>query len=82
MRPRLTALLVLGLLAFACLPRGVLAQRVQQTERTKVGDYELGESYNEMVPPDAQKKMDTVCPQAEAQYAASIPKWPQKEPKY
>jgi hypothetical protein len=82
MRPRLTALLVLGLLAFACLPRGVLAQHVQQTERTKVGEYELGETYNEIVSPDAQKKMDTVCPQAEAQCLASIPKWPLKDPKY
>jgi hypothetical protein len=82
MRPRLTALLVLGLLAFACLPRGVLAQHVQQTERTKVGDYELGETYNEIVSPDAQKKMDTVCPQAEAQCRASSPKWPLKDPKY
>jgi hypothetical protein len=67
-RPRLTALLVLGLLAFACLPRGVLSQHVQQTERTKVGAYELGETYNEIVSPDPQKKMDTVCPQTEAPY--------------
>ena len=82
MRPRLTALLGLGLLAFVCLPCGVSAQHSPQTERTKIGEYELGETYNEMVPPDAQKKMDTFCPQAEAQYAASIPKWPQKDPKY
>jgi hypothetical protein len=79
MGPRPTALLVLGLLAFPC---GVLAQQVQQTERTKMGEYELGETYNEIVSPDAQKKMDTVCPQAEAHYAASIPTWPQKDPKY
>ncbi|MGA7224690.1 MAG: hypothetical protein WBX16_17660, partial [Candidatus Acidiferrales bacterium] len=63
MGPRPTASLVLGLLAFPC---GVLAQHVQQTERTKIGEYELGETYNEIVSPDAQKKMDTVCPQAEA----------------
>jgi hypothetical protein len=81
MRSRLTALLVLGLLAFACLPRGVLAQHVQPTERTKVGEYELGETYNEMVSPDAQKKMDTACPQAEAQYSASIPKGSLKDRK-
>ncbi|MGA8675806.1 MAG: hypothetical protein WA867_02220 [Candidatus Acidiferrales bacterium] len=79
MGPRPTASLVLGLLAFPC---GVLAQHVQQTERTKIGEYELGETYNEIVSPDAQKKMDTVCPQAEAHYAASIPTWPQKDPKY
>ena len=79
---RLTRLFGLGLLAFVCLPCGVLAQHSPQTERTKIGEYELGETYNEMVPPDAQKKMDTVCPQAEAQYAASIPKRPQKDPKY
>jgi hypothetical protein len=78
----LTGLLGLGVLALVCLPYGVSAQRAQQTERTKVEEYELGETYNEIVPPDAQKKMDTVCPQAEAQYAASIPKWPLKDPKY
>ena len=68
MRPRLTALLVLGPLAFARLPRGLLSQYVQQTERTKVCGYELGETYDEIVSPDPQKKMDTVCPQTEAQY--------------
>ena len=82
MRPRLIRLLGLGLLAFVCLPYAASAQHAHQTERTKIGEYELGETYNEIVPPDAQKKMDTVCPQAEAQYAASIPKWPQKDPKY
>jgi hypothetical protein len=82
MRPRLTRLFGLGLLAFVCLPYAASAQHANQTERTKVGEYELGETYNEMVPPDAQKKMDTVCPQAEAQYAMNIPKWPQKDPKY
>jgi hypothetical protein len=82
MRPRLTRLLGLGLLAFVWLPYAASAQHAHQTERTKIDEYELGETYNEMVPPDAQKKMDTVCPQAEAQYAASIPKWPQKDPKY
>jgi len=81
MRPRLSRLLGLGLLAFVCLPCGVSAQHSPQTERTKIGEYELGETYNEMVPPDAQKKMDTVCPQAEAQYAASIPKWSLKDEK-
>jgi hypothetical protein len=78
----LTRLFGLGLLAFVCLPYAASAQQAHQAERTKVGEYELGETYNEMVPPDAQKKMDTVCPQAEAQYATSIPKWPQKDPKY
>src|SRR5271155_3193849 len=78
---RLTRLLGLGLLAFVCLPCGVLAQHSPRTERTKIGEYELGETYNEMVPPDAQKKMDTVCPQAEEQYAASIPKWSLKDEK-
>src|SRR5580658_442280 len=82
MRPRLTRLFGLGLLAFVCLPDAASAQHAHQAERTKVGEYELGETYNEMVPPDAQKKMDTVCPQAEAQYAASIPKCPQNDPKY
>lgn len=82
MRPRLTRLFGLGLLAFVCLPYAASAQHAHQTERTKIGEYELGETYNEMVPPDAQKKMDTVCSQAEAQYATSIPKWPQKDPKY
>ena len=82
MRPRLSRLLGLWLLAFLCLPYGVSAQHAQHTERTKVGEYELGETYDEMVPPEAQKKTDTVCPQAEAQYAASIPKWPLKDPKY
>jgi hypothetical protein len=82
MRPRLSRLLGLGLLAFVCLPCGVLTQHSPKTERTKVGEYELGETYEEIFPPDAQKKMDTVCPQAEAQYATSIPKWPQKDPKY
>jgi hypothetical protein len=83
MRPRLTRLLGLGLLAFVCLPYAASsAQNAHQTERTKIGEYELSETYNEIVPPDAQKEMDTVCPQAEAQYAASIPKWPQKDPKY
>ena len=70
MRPRLRELL--GLLAFVFLSRGVLAQNAQQTERTRVGEYELGETYGEMVSPEAQKKMDTVCPQAEAQYAATF----------
>jgi hypothetical protein len=78
---RLTRLFGLGLLAFVCLPCGVLAQHSPRTERTRIGEYELGETYNEMVPPDAQKKMDTVCPQAEAQYAASIPKWSLKDEK-
>jgi hypothetical protein len=82
MSPRPTGLLGLGLLAFVFFSCDGLAQDAHQTERTKVGEYELGETYNEMVSPDAQKKMDTVCPQAEAQYAASIPKWPQKDPKY
>jgi hypothetical protein len=82
MRPRLSWLLGLGLLAFVCLPCGVLAQHSPQTERTKIGEYELGETYNEMVPPDAQKKMDTVCPQGETQYAASIPKWSLKDEKF
>jgi hypothetical protein len=82
MRPRLTRLFGLGLLAFVCLPYAASAQHAHQAEHTKVGEYELGETYNEMVPPDAQKKMDTVCSQAEAQYATSIPKWPQKDPKY
>jgi hypothetical protein len=80
MRPRLTGLL--GLLAFVFLSCGVLAQNAQQTERTTVGEYELGETYDEMFPPEAQKKMDTVCPQAEAQYAASIPKWFLRDEKY
>jgi hypothetical protein len=70
MRPRLRELL--GLLAFVFLSCGVLAQDAQQAERTRVGEYELGEAYNEMLPPDTQKKMDTVCPQAEAQYAATF----------
>jgi hypothetical protein len=82
MRPRLTGLLGLGVLAFVFLSCDGLAQDAHQTERTKVDEYELGETYNEMVPPDAQKKSDTVCPQAEAQYAASIPKLPRKDPKY
>jgi hypothetical protein len=80
MRPRLRELL--GLLAFVFLSCGVSAQDAQQTERTKVGEYELGETYDEMVSPDVQKKMDTVCPQAEAQYAASIPKWFLRDQKY
>jgi hypothetical protein len=80
MRLGLTGLL--GLLAFVFLSCDVLAQNAQQTERTRVDEYELGETYNEMVPPDAQKKMDTVCPQAEQQYAASIPKWLLKDQKY
>ena len=70
MRPRLRELL--GLLVFVFLSCGVLAQNAQQTERTRVGEYKLGETYDEMVPPDMQKKMDTVCPQAEAQYAATF----------
>lgn len=82
MRPKLTALLFLGLLAFVFFSCDGLAQDAHQTERTKIGEYELGETYSEIVPPDAQKKMDTVCPLAEAQYAASIPKSPLKEPKY
>jgi hypothetical protein len=82
MRPRLSRLLGLWLLAFVCLPYGVSARHAQHTERTKVGEYELGETYEEIFPPDAQKKMDMVCPQAEAQYAACIPKWPLKDPKY
>jgi hypothetical protein len=82
MRPRLTRLFGLVLLAFVCLPSAASAQHAHQTERTKIGEYELGETYNEIVPPGTQKKMDTVCPQAEAQYGASIPKWPQKDPKY
>jgi hypothetical protein len=73
---------LLGLLAFAFVSCGALAQNTQQTERTKVGEYELGETYDEMFPPDAQKKMDTVCPQAEAHYAASIPKWFLRDQKY
>jgi hypothetical protein len=81
MRPRLTELLALGLLAFVWLPYDASAQHAHQTESTKVGEYELGETYNEMVPPDAQKKMDTVCPQAEAQYAASIPQSSLKDQK-
>jgi hypothetical protein len=80
MRPRRA--LGLGLLGLVCLPYAASAQHAHPTERTKVGEYELGETYNEIVPPDAQQKMDTVCPQAEAQYAASVPKWPQKDPKY
>ncbi len=80
MRPRRA--LGLGLLGLVCLPYGVSAQHAQRTERTRVGDYELGETYEEIFPPDAQKKMDTVCPQAEAQYAASIPKRPLKDPEY
>ena len=80
MRPRRALGLVL--LAFVCLPSAASAQHAHQTERTKIGEYELGETYNEIVPPDVQKKMDTVCPQAEAQSAASIPKWSQKDPKY
>jgi hypothetical protein len=69
MRPRLRELL--GLLAFVFLSCGV-CQDAQQAERTRVGEYALGETYNEMLPPDTQKKMDTVCPQAEAQYAATF----------
>ncbi|MGA8676496.1 MAG: hypothetical protein WB621_14870, partial [Candidatus Acidiferrales bacterium] len=80
MRPRRA--LGLGLLGLVCLPYAASAQHAHQTERTKIGEYELDETYNEIVPPDAQKKMDMVCPQAEAQYAASIPKSPQKDPKY
>lgn len=80
MRPRRALRLVL--LGLVCLPDGASAQHAQHTERTKIGEYELGETYNEIVPPDAQKKMDTVCPQAEAQYAASIPKWPLRDPSY
>jgi hypothetical protein len=82
MRPKRTGLLWLGVFAFVFLSCDALAQDAHRTERTKVGEYELGETYNEVVPPDAQKKMDTVCPQAEAQYAASIPKRPLKDPKY
>ena len=82
MRPRLTELLALGLLAFVWLPYDASAQHAHQTESTKVGEYELGETYNEMVPPDAQKKLDASCPQAEAQYAASIPKWSLKDPNH
>lgn len=82
MRSRLTGLLGLGLLVLVFLSCDGLAQDAQQTQRTKVGEYELGETYGEVVPPDLQKKLDAVCPQAEAQYAASIPKWPQKDPKY
>ena len=78
MRPRRALGLVL--LGLVCLPYGVSAQHAHQTERTKVGEYELGETYNEIVSPDAQKKMDTVCPQAEAQYAASIPTVASKRP--
>jgi hypothetical protein len=80
MRRGLTGLL--GLLAYVFLSCDVLAQNAQQTERTRVGEYELGETYNEMVPPDVQKRMDTVCPQAEQQYAASIPKLFLSEQKY
>jgi hypothetical protein len=75
-------LLRIGVLVFVCLSCDALAQDAHQTERTKVSEYELGETYNEMVPPDAQKKLDAFCPQAEAQYAASIPKLPRKDPKY
>jgi hypothetical protein len=82
MRPRRTGLLGIGVLVFVCLSCDGLAQDAHQTERTKVGEYELGETYNEMVPPDAQKKLDASCPQAEAQYAASIPKWSLKDPNH
>jgi hypothetical protein len=82
MKPRLTRLLGLGLFAFVCLTYAASAQHAHQTERTRVGEYQLGETYNEIVSAAVQKKMDTVCPQAEAQYAASTPEWPQKEPKY
>ena len=61
---------------------GVLAQNAGQTERTTVGEYELGETYEAMFPSDEQKKMDTVCSQAEAQYAASIPNWFLKDQHY
>jgi hypothetical protein len=80
MRPRLRGLLVM--LAFLFLSSDALAQDARQTERTRVGEYELGETYNEMVPPDAQKKMDTACPQADAQYAANLPKLFLKDEKY
>jgi hypothetical protein len=80
MRPRLRELL--GLVAFTFLSCGALAQNAQQTERTRVGEYKLGETYNEMVSPGAQKEMDTACPQAEAQYAASLPKLFLKDEKY
>jgi hypothetical protein len=82
MRPRRTGLLGIGVLVCVCLSCDGLAQDAHQTERTKVGEYELGETYNEMVPPDAQKKLDASCPQAEAQYAASIPKWSLKDPNH
>jgi hypothetical protein len=70
------------MLAFLFLSSDALAQDAQETERTRVGEYELGETYDEIFPPDAQKKMDTVCPQAEAQYAASIPKLFLRDEKY
>lgn len=71
MRPSQKLLGLLGFVFFSC----GAAQAAQQIERTRVSEYELGETYEEMVSPEAQKKMDAVCPQAEAQYAASIPKW-------
>jgi hypothetical protein len=70
MRPSQKLLGLLGFVFFSCG-----AQAAQQIERTRVGEYELGETYAEMVLPEAQKEMDTVCPQAEAQYTANIPKW-------
>ena len=70
MRPSQNLLGLLGFVFFSCG-----TQAAQQIERTRVNEYELGETYEEMVSPEAQKKMDTVCPQAQAQYAASIPKW-------
>jgi hypothetical protein len=77
MRPSQKLLGLLGFVFFSCG-----AQAAQQIERTRVGEYELGETYGEMVSPEAQKKMDTVCPQAETQYAASIPKWFLRDQKY
>ena len=71
MRPSQKLLGLLGFVFFSC----GAAQAAQQIERTRVGEYELGETYGEMVSPEIQKKMDTVCPQAEAQYAASLLKW-------
>jgi len=71
MRPSQKLLGLLGFVFFSC----GAAQAAQQIERTRVSEYELGETYAEMVSPEAQKQMDTACPQAQAQYAASVPKW-------
>ena len=71
MRPSQKLLGLLGFVFFSC----GAAQAAQQIERTRVSEYELGETYAEMVSPEAQKQMDAACPQAQAQYAASLPKW-------